>query len=277
MVCPHNAVPAFERRYKNIWGRDERKVDFIRMDSLSQNSPQDKYCPQCKQTKPANAFSKHKGRYDGLASCCKECQNERGRAYRAANPGKAYEATKRWNEKNPEYHREIQKTDKYRESAKRHRATPGYAIAQRARAQKHYRTRIQGNREKTNQKDRERYAENPERKIASSAKWQKQYPEKKSAINHNRRAKVRGNGGSHTDREWAQLCKHYNFICLCCKKVYPFDRLTRDHVIPIARGGTNDIGNIQPLCFSCNSSKGSKIIDYRHDNPDYPIQGVFSW
>lgn len=32
---------------------------------------------------------------------------------------------------------------------------------------------------------------------------------------------------------------------------------TKDHIIPRARGGTNDPSNIARACFSCNSSKGA--------------------
>jgi 5-methylcytosine-specific restriction endonuclease McrA len=35
---------------------------------------------------------------------------------------------------------------------------------------------------------------------------------------------------------------------------------TIDHVIPLARGGTNYEGNLAPACGSCNSSKGARFI-----------------
>jgi 5-methylcytosine-specific restriction endonuclease McrA len=31
-----------------------------------------------------------------------------------------------------------------------------------------------------------------------------------------------------------------------------------DHVLPLARGGTNDLDNLQTTCFSCNRSKGAR-------------------
>ena len=80
---------------------------------------------------------------------------------------------------------------------------------------------------------------------------------------HNRRALKRANGGRFTLQEWQGLCLYYEYQCLCCGKQEPEIKLTIDHVIPLSKGGRNDISNLQPLCHSCNSSKKDREIDYR--------------
>jgi hypothetical protein len=49
-----------------------------------------------------------------------------------------------------------------------------------------------------------------------------------------------------------------------CIKCGATERISLDHVIPIVKGGEDKVENLQPLCKSCNSSKGIKIIDYRY-------------
>lgn len=34
--------------------------------------------------------------------------------------------------------------------------------------------------------------------------------------------------------------------------------LTIDHIVPIAKGGTNDESNLRVLCILCNDEKGAK-------------------
>jgi 5-methylcytosine-specific restriction endonuclease McrA len=82
-------------------------------------------------------------------------------------------------------------------------------------------------------------------------------------FSHRRRAQLVGSGGSHTSEEWTAIKKAQNYMCLMCGRSEPEIKLTRDHVLPVSRGGTDFADNIQGLCGSCNSRKNAKHIDFR--------------
>lgn len=94
--------------------------------------------------------------------------------------------------------------------------------------------------------------------------WKGGY-ENKLWYNRQRRNKKTQNGGSYTLGEWELLKKQYGYICPCCKKSEPEIKLTEDHIIPLLKGGSSNIENIQPLCMSCNSKKHTKIIKYKNE------------
>ncbi len=108
-------------------------------------------------------------------------------------------------------------------------------------------------------------AANPEARKATLRKYN--HSENGRAVQlagvHRRLARIKGGGGSHTAEEWTALRESYGNICLCCKQTFAPEDLTRDHVVAISKGGSNDIGNLQPLCMPCNKSKHNKTIDYR--------------
>lgn len=91
---------------------------------------------------------------------------------------------------------------------------------------------------------------------------------------HRLHAQMFGAEGDITHGEWHELLSRYGNVCLACGST---ERLTPDHVVPLARGGENVIDNIQPLCLDCNRRKNAKTIDHRegrivtHDVsvPDY--------
>lgn len=70
--------------------------------------------------------------------------------------------------------------------------------------------------------------------------------------------------GSHSAKEWLSKLAQYD-ECPNCERLWvniprrPNQRYkyvwTKDHITPLSHGGSDDIGNIQPLCYQCNFGK----------------------
>ena len=126
---------------------------------------------------------------------------------------------------------------KYRaKNLKKHKA---YQAASAHRSREYYARR----KEKVKTKNKQYFADHPQQAVS--------YVQKRLALLAN---------NEHSPYDFREICNRYGNICLCCKEQKP---LTRDHIIPVTKGGGDVEGNIQPLCQGCNSSKGVNIIDYR--------------
>lgn len=83
--------------------------------------------------------------------------------------------------------------------------------------------------------------------------------EKGRICQKNHKYKSRNGAAGKVDlRAWGEKLKEYEGKCAICGSA---DDITIDHIIPLSKGGTNDISNLQPLCRSCNCSKGAKYED----------------
>lgn len=64
-----------------------------------------------------------------------------------------------------------------------------------------------------------------------------------------------------SDVKWRALRKQvFERDGHACQYCGDGEDLTCDHVMPLARGGTNDLDNLTTACRSCNSSKGDKLF-----------------
>jgi hypothetical protein len=82
---------------------------------------------------------------------------------------------------------------------------------------------------------------------------------------HRRRARLAAADGSFTTAEWEALRSQYDHCPDCGRRWAdippPPGRssvITRDHIVAISKGDRNDISNLRPLCYSCNSRKGDR-------------------
>lgn len=227
----------------------DREAD---MDIVQLNMFDGKVCGRCREQKPVSEFGKNKSRKDGLQSYCTQCRHlydgEKNKTYYHQDIEKSRQKTRQWYQDN-----------------KGKLAEPN-----RKRAKEWY----QDNKDRARAAGARNYRENIEARRITSRAWYLQnkdhvktyrarYKKVKSAyinsINQARRARQRAMDGTYTADQWHQLCAWFENVCLACGMP---EKLTVDHVVPLDPG-SNTVDNLQPLCLSCNSSKGRKTIDYR--------------
>lgn len=58
-----------------------------------------------------------------------------------------------------------------------------------------------------------------------------------------------------TGAQWQEILQNYGGCCVYCGLG---GKMTKEHVIPISRGGSDNASNVVPACKPCNSSKRDK-------------------
>jgi hypothetical protein len=207
----------------------------------------EKRCCACKETKSLEEFGKNRTKMYGLADECRPC-------VRAAK--------RDWHNKNKE------EVNRGRRERNRERKV--------GRVCKECHTALALNKKLGAEfcgercYKRWRYVNDPEFRQSIDVQTRRYRESEKGRVirrtsESNRRAAKSSSNGKAETSEWLTILRMYGGKCLRCSST---DRITMDHIRPLASLGSNWPHNLQPLCLSCNASKGARHeTDYR---PQYP-------
>lgn len=164
--------------------------------------------------------------------------------------------TKEWNKNNPE--RKIENSLRWQEENwEKHLE----------HSRKHYHSDLERSHEKHNgwyHERREKRGLPPRRKGKDEEKarernrvWRRVNRDLTNATTRKRRARKANAYGTCSVEQATARIEFYGGMCAYCR-VAPHEQL--DHVIPLARGGTNWPSNFRPSCKSCNLSKNDSLL-----------------
>ena len=210
-----------------------------------------KQCRTCHEEKPLEAFSKYGQAKDGHCTQCKACN----RVYAQANKARISEYQVIYSRSRVEEKRAYDAD---------YRARNGERL--RAQSKEYY----QQNRDAVIASTSEWQRNNPVAVRAKNKRWSDANPEKVKAAKaaryqanrdqhreyvRNRRMRIRKVGGQFTEGEFKRKLALYANRCHWCGRV--IQDVHRDHLIPLAKGGTNFISNVVPSCVPCNMRKNA--------------------
>jgi 5-methylcytosine-specific restriction endonuclease McrA len=192
---------------------------------------QSKNCKSCGAAKPITEYHRDRAQKDGRCHVCKDC-----------NKAKATE----WYRENPDKGKDTRRHNYLQNKQRRKEKQREYRLANKAKLQAAKKAWCEANREKKRELD---------------LTWQRENRQKvlvyRKVSEHKRRAQKLKSGGSYTACEINKLMHKQRARCACCKTsiaaIYEID-----HIMPLSKGGSNDIVNIQLLCPPCNRRKSAK-------------------
>lgn len=227
-----------------------------------------KVCSTCNTEKPHAEFSKKSRMKDGLNNQCRDCCARSFKKYYAANHAALCDRAAKWRAENP-IPLEVAK-QRHADYWARNRE----AIAERRKSQyesnAHLRNRnvtrakqwYEQNKERQSQYRKEHYARNSDaikqRVRAYESVNVERVKEWGRVKTNKRRARLVEAGGQYSVIDIKRLMSLQRCKCANCgasiKKKYHID-----HRIPVAKGGSNHVSNIELLCPPCNMRKSAKL------------------
>jgi len=188
---------------------------------------------------------------------CDECRIERkrskGRAWRKANLDKERAATRAWRVANPEKYKATSAAWALNNRERKRTRRLAWTKVNAERVREKNAAWRRANRERNRITNAAWCLANPEKVRANKAAWRAANPEKDGT--YTRRLRRWGIRPELTGADWQEILIRHGGLCTYCGIG---GKMTKDHAIPISRGGTDNARNIVPACGPCNSTKRNK-------------------
>ena len=210
-----------------------------------------KVCSKCGATKSLGMFYLY---HEKHVSSCKECHSKDCKARYRKNPKQQIGASRRY-----------QKTHRVECTARQaawRAAHPERMRVFRRKWEKNNQERAREMKRAYKKSDAGQASEISYKKRhldelkQKNAEYKRKNPERVKSWGAKRKATILGAKGRATPKQIAARVTFYGNRCAYCDG--PYEHL--DHVIPLARGGSNWPANLRPACEHCNTSKRDKPL-----------------
>lgn len=206
-----------------------------------------KRCSSCKEEKLLDDFHTRKSSKDGKNYICKSCKSIVDKEYHTKNRDKLLGRHREYYQKNKDsliaYQHEYSTNnkDKIRSRKKEYYQKNKEYIKAHVKEYRH------NNPELMKERDRLKYENNKERYF--------EYARRRDALKR---------GASQTEKIPSNikdiLKEQQNDLCGICDNVVEENQVSHiDHIIPLSRGGSHTMDNLQYAHAGCNLSKGNKL------------------
>jgi hypothetical protein len=170
------------------------------------------------------------------------------KAWRMAHRDRSVKASRKWQQKNYEAYRAY--NDAWR------KANPDKVKQyDRNKRQRRRERDLEAVRTYAREKQRKYRAADPEhfREVARRRYHAQLHKSRFRNIQKARR--YRNLTGFHSIDQWLDRVAYYGWRCKWCGKELTDLTLTKDHIVPVSKGGTDWPANLAPACQPCNSGK----------------------
>ncbi len=241
-----------------------------------------KKCTKCDEVKIVSEFGLDKHRKDGFKCSCKECIKEVRKVYLKKNKEKIAEKKKIYDQENrcrfaervKKYLQENReriaiREKKYRQDNKNRIASRDkISYVKNKEKRKKY---LQENRERIAIREKKYRQDNKEKIILYFKEYRKTDQCKITKTNSAHKIRYQKISSSNNTipvdriypltKELSQLLIRQNHKCNICYTLISREKknIHLDHYVPLSKGGSHSIDNVQWLCAKCNFEKGSSM------------------